>query len=88
MHCLLWLMYKLIVILIDKYCMLGEVINLEDPSRSSVDNVAKLLRLVDLQRLDVEPAVAAAVPHLDRLDLATPPSPPPLFLLRPLSLFL
>ena len=59
---------------------------MEDSSRFSVvDNVPEFLRLVDLQGLDVEPPVAAAVPHLDRLDLATPPSPPLPPLLRPLS---
>ena len=62
---------------------------MEDSSRFSVvDYGAELLRLVDLQGLDVEPPVAAAVTHLDRLDLATPPSPPLLPLLGTVSLFL
>ena len=50
-------------------------------SRASVfDHVGELLGLVDLQRLNVEPPVAAAAVNLDGLDLATPPSP-----LRPIS---
>ena len=52
-------------------------------SRASVfDHVGELLGLVDLQRLNLEPPVAAAAVNLDGLDLATPPSP---LLLRPIS---